>query len=185
MGADTQIFIAVNRAFDGPAATAFFSAVTWLGNGLVLAAIIVPSWLILDRARMKAHLMPMVVAVALGGAAANLLKVAVDRPRPPAALSSQGVPVHAPGGVPRDRSFPSGHAQTAMGAAAYLSFVYPILALPCLALAALVALSRVALGVHYPSDVAAGALLGAACSVAAFLLARRRMAGRRFPWKSF
>jgi membrane-associated phospholipid phosphatase len=184
MGADTQIFLFLNRAFGGPAATAFFSAVTWLGNGLVLAAIIVPAWLVLDRSRFKAHIMPMVVAVALGGAAANLLKVVVDRPRPPAALAPRGVAVHAPCGLPPDRSFPSGHAQTAVGAAAYLSLVYPVLAPPVLALGALVALSRVALGVHYPSDVAAGAGLGAAFSICAFLLARRRMAGRRLPWKS-
>ena len=57
-------------------------------------------------------------------------------------------------------SFPSGHATTAFAAALVLAFWYPRQAGVFMGLAVLVALSRVVLGVHFPSDVLAGALLG-------------------------
>ena len=58
--------------------------------------------------------------------------------------------------VPAAASFPSGHAATAFAAAVAVALFYPRLGRPLLALAAVVALSRVYLGVHYLLDVAAG-----------------------------
>ncbi len=57
-------------------------------------------------------------------------------------------------------SFPSGHATTAFALAALLALLYPRWAAGFLALAALIGLSRVVLGAHFPSDVLAGAALG-------------------------
>jgi undecaprenyl-diphosphatase len=74
--------------------------------------------------------------------------------------------------VPGDAfSFPSGHTSSAFLAATLLSALVPALALPLFTWAMLVALSRVVLGVHYPSDVLAGAALGLGCAVAARLFA--------------
>lgn len=57
-------------------------------------------------------------------------------------------------------SFPSGHTLHAVAFAVLLSAWYPAAAPLLGGFAALVALSRVVLGVHYPSDVLAGALIG-------------------------
>lgn len=56
-------------------------------------------------------------------------------------------------------SFPSGHATASMSVALGYGLTFPALALPLLALAALVGFSRVRLGVHFPGDVLAGQLL--------------------------
>jgi membrane-associated phospholipid phosphatase len=62
---------------------------------------------------------------------------------------------------PRDFSFPSGHAAAGFAGALVLSAHAPALAPLLYLLAVVVSLSRVYLGVHYPSDVAFGAFLGA------------------------
>jgi undecaprenyl-diphosphatase len=61
----------------------------------------------------------------------------------------------------QDASFPSGHSTAAFCSAAVLSSALPELSGGFYSLATLVAISRVYLGMHYPSDVLIGALLGA------------------------
>ena len=58
------------------------------------------------------------------------------------------------------QSFPSGHATTAFALAASIGFISPRWFYPSLALAAVIGVSRVTEGLHYPSDVIAGAALG-------------------------
>jgi len=106
------------------------------------------------------------VAFGLSSVASAVVKVLVGRARPafdPAIA------------LPASDSFPSGHATTAFGAAVATAILVPRLRVPALVLAALVALSRVYLGVHFPLDVLAGALLGSLVG-AAVALPRRAQA---------
>ena len=76
-------------------------------------------------------------------------------------------------------SFPSGHTVTAFAAALTLGWFTPRWRWPLLAVAALVGVSRVAVGAHYPSDVIAGALLG----VGSALLLRKAFGARRIVFR--
>lgn len=73
--------------------------------------------------------------------------------------------------TPSSSSFPSGHSATAAAGAISLSAAYPGLAPAFAVCAAAVMFSRAYLGVHYPSDIVAGAVIGAVVSGALAWLA--------------
>lgn len=101
--------------------------------------------------------------------ASRLLKPWVDRDRPCHVRAD----LLTPDGCGTGRSFPSGHATNAFSVAAASAVLWPASLWALGPLAFLVAGSRVVLGVHFPTDVAAGALLGACIGVAVGLGARR------------
>ena len=179
---DERVFLAVNGS-GGPGWDVFFRAITHAGRGTVLALLVIIPMAIRDRQKLRDHVVAMVLSVALGALAVEGVKWAVDRDRPGrhfAQGSLKGAPVRLVGRVLYERSFPSGHAQAAFGAATYVGLIYRALALPALGVALLVGLSRVYLGVHFPLDVLAGALFGIGFSVAGHRWrARSRSAARR------
>jgi undecaprenyl-diphosphatase len=73
--------------------------------------------------------------------------------------------------MPASASFPSGHTASAVAFATAVGMVLPTAAVPLGALASAVAYSRIHVGVHYPGDVAAGAVLGIASAAAALAAA--------------
>ncbi|MDX2562221.1 phosphatase PAP2 family protein [Streptomyces sp. TX20-6-3] len=100
-------------------------------------------------------------AVAVASASANLLgKRLVRRPRPDREAARVVVGRHVP--MPDSASFPSGHTASAVAFATAAGVVFPPVAVPLQVLAMAVGYSRVHTGVHYPGDVAAGAVLGVA-----------------------
>jgi undecaprenyl-diphosphatase len=80
--------------------------------------------------------------------------------------------------MPVSRSFPSGHAASAFAFAASVAADAPQIGLILNAAAAVVAYSRVHTGVHYPGDVIAGSLTGAALAPIAVSAVRRLRARR-------
>lgn len=92
-----------------------------------------------------------------------LLKNGLKRDRPAEAL-----PDYRSSIIPSDRfSFPSGHTSGAFATATAISIFFPQIAPLCYVWAALVGLSRVTLGVHFPTDTIAGAAIGVASTTVA------------------
>ena len=105
------------------------------------------------------------LAVAAADAEADAIKAVVPRHRPFE---------HQLAGSLHTHSFPSGHAATSFAGATVLAAAAPRYRYAFFALACLVAFSRLYVGVHYPTDVVAGALLGTATALLLLAAARRR-----------
>jgi len=95
----------------------------------------------------------------------TIIKYSVDRPRP--FVTYPDLEKITSGGSP---SFPSGHTSDAFALATAVSIAYPkwYIIIPSYAWAGAVGYSRMNLGVHYPSDVLAGALIGAGSAYLCF-----------------
>jgi undecaprenyl-diphosphatase len=93
-----------------------------------------------------------------------LLKNLIRRPRPADAVESLSAFIR-----PSDRfSFPSGHTAAAFVFAVSVAAFFPAWAPLAFALAIAIGLSRVLLGVHFPSDILAGSVLGSSTALLAF-----------------
>ncbi|MBI2834070.1 MAG: phosphatase PAP2 family protein [Acidobacteria bacterium] len=112
------------------------------------------------RPALAMPLCQLALAIGLAGLTANVIvKPSVARVRPFDAVMD----VRVVGERPHTYSFPSGHAATAFAGAFALTRTWRRARRALWTLAILIALSRVYLGVHYPIDVIAGALVGLAC----------------------
>ena len=111
------------------------------------------------------------LATALAAGTGTLLANAIGRTRPFLVH-----PAHVLVAKSFDASFPSIHATAAFAVATAVLFYNRTMGIVFLALAGLIALSRVFIGLHYPGDVVGGALLGAGCAAA--LLAARPLLSR-------
>jgi len=153
---DHALCVRCNRAMRVPLFRATLRVASRLGNGVFWYALML-ALLAVDGAN---GVRPVAHMAATGFVCTLLykwLKSKTSRPRPYAVVSA----VRA-GADPLDAfSFPSGHTLHAVAFSIVALAYYPALAWLVVPFTALVAASRVVLGLHYPSDVLAGAAIGA------------------------
>jgi undecaprenyl-diphosphatase len=162
---DARLCVHCNRFARRAAVRRFFATISRLGDGMFWYALM--GWLLLTR--QDAAIVPVLHMIAVGMVGLLLykwLKKKALRPRP-CALH----PAIVRGTAPLDEfSFPSGHTLHAVGFSVVVLAYFPPLAPLVLPFALLVALSRIVLGLHYASDVLAGAAIGYGLAAASFLL---------------
>ncbi len=113
----------------------------------------------------------LLAALAAGVLVGNVcLKNLIARPRPCWLENSVRLLVSSP----TDYSFPSGHTLSSAIGAAVLTKTDRRLGWAAIPIAAVIAFSRLYLFVHYPTDILAGAVLGAAIGLAAYRIGTRR-----------
>lgn len=192
---DEATFAAINGWELGAFGVAVFQTATLLGNWpgsviLLLTALALAGPKRRDARIAAGFIATLVVCACVNGA----IKSAVQRPRPLVRFVAQ-----TPGGEDalraarepelgeatrvgsvwlrtrplQRRSFPSGHAQHAFAWMTFLALRWRRGAVVFVAIAALVALSRVVLGVHFPLDVMVGGVLGAGFGAAGYAAAMR------------
>ena len=149
---DTQIlnqFIASRTDFLNP----IFIFITNIGNGFII--LLITTVLFLYKKRNHKQLPYLWISIALALAITAIIKYTILRPRP---LVDQLVHKDSP-------SFPSGHTTAAFSTLAIIYITFPSIKYIWLVFALLVAISRIYTGVHFPTDVIAGALIGHATGV--------------------
>lgn len=184
--AHRALFLQVNQSAQA-LSPALWSALTLLGDAGVLFALLSP--LLLVRPQL---MLAVTAAVPLGGLFSVLFKRLFDAPRPASMLDL--AQFHVIGPLLNNHSFPSGHTISAFAAAAAvlasLAFTGKapsspsrsanpgtlrsvVLAIGIIGLATMVAVSRIAVGAHWPVDVLAGASGGWLAGLSGAAVARR------------
>lgn len=164
---DIAVCLLFNRASHRLGVKPFFIAVSRLGDGIFWYVLILslPALFGWQAVKTSIH-MAAVGLVALGVYLPT--KRLVERPRP--CLSHQQVVLCT---APLDRySFPSGHIMHAVSFTTVAIAYYPAFAYLLVPFTASIALSRLILGLHYPTDVVAGAAIGWTIAKLSLLFAR-------------
>lgn len=155
---DRAVELAIHRLDARPLDLAM-EAATWIGANPVQLPVVAAVTALAIRMRRRAVALILVIDTVVVIAAYSLLKVMFSRERPRLFDKIE---------LPTSYAFPSGHAMSAVGiygvVAAALIALYPRARRPviaaAIALIALIGLSRIYLGVHWPSDVIGGFLGG-------------------------
>lgn len=154
---EEPLFRTLNQAGSNPALDIMFVALTLLGASYVIVWLVPLAWL---RGR-KELAFDLLVLLVLLSVVVEVLKIVTNRERPYAFLEDVNLLSYGGATSATDPSFPSGHTTRVFAFATLISLrgnrkTWAL----SLTLAALVGVSRVYLGLHWPSDVLAGILVG-------------------------
>ncbi len=161
---ECHLFRSLNQYFDVKVLNHFFRIITHFGSAIFTIGIVLILMLSTTRS-LRYTGIACALSLAISHAPVALVKKYVPRQRPYLLIEHAKYPVNAL----KDHSFPSGHTT------AIFSIIIPFILLEptsiafLFPLACLVGISRIFLGLHYPSDVLAGFVLGSLVGCSSFL----------------
>jgi membrane-associated phospholipid phosphatase len=157
-GINKTLFIAVN-SFGQHFYSFIWENLTFLGDTLAACAIMV-----LFIRKRPDLIWSGILATLMATIIVNIIKSYFDIPRPPVIIDNDIISVIGP--ALSRHSFPSGHTVTIFALAGILVFYFRTIfsRISIILLALMVGISRIAVGVHWPEDVLAGAPLGILCA---------------------
>jgi membrane-associated phospholipid phosphatase len=159
VGNNRTLFIAIN-SFAANSNPFIWANLTFLGDTLAACALM----LLFIRKRPDL-IWSGILATLIATLIVNIIKYYFNLPRPPVVIDKKLINIIGP--ALSSHSFLSGHTVTVFTLAGILMFYFrSFLSRLCLViLACLVGISRIAVGVHWPEDVLAGAALGILCAI--------------------
>jgi undecaprenyl-diphosphatase len=157
---DSAIFFFINHTLANPVCDFIFIHITngafWIIPGAIAAALFIK----FEKKKALVVIGLMLITVGISDPVCNrIIKPLVNRSRP----CNPSTPVEGGRfllGFKTSRSFPSSHAMNMFAQAMLLSLFYRKKTLYFFLFAAMIGFSRIYVGAHYPSDVAAGAVFG-------------------------
>ncbi|MGQ9469084.1 MAG: phosphatase PAP2 family protein [Nitrososphaerales archaeon] len=165
---DKDLLYMINGASGSKALDTIMLTLTDFGGGFFWLLFTIVLW-VYGEAKERRFAIFLAIAVIISGILGLALKAILYRPRPYELLTG----INLLGLEEYGSSFPSGHSFRAFAGSTLMFRSYGRIASPLLALSLAVALSRIYLGVHYPTDVIAGALLGLTVANLIFISTKR------------
>ena len=162
---ECRLFNVINSHFNKRVLNIFFRSITHLGG----ASFLITSVLLLmffSTGQIRITAISSAFALTISHLPVHFVKKMYPRKRPYLILKN----VHFPRNPLKDHSFPSGHTTAIWSVAIPFVLFLPLFAVILLPLAVFIGLSRIYLGLHYPSDVIAGSILGVGCGFLSFYL---------------
>ena len=157
---DQKIMVLINVKLKSRILDTLMPITTYLGSSefctvLALSAIIITGY------SRESYGLKLTLTLIISGIITQIIKRSVNRLRPFLIMKD----LHIKKIGIDDFSFPSGHTTAAFSSAVMTLLFYPHFAAPCLILALITGVSRIYLGVHFPTDVAVGAVIGSTVSI--------------------
>lgn len=160
---ECRLFKVVNRHFDKKMLNLFFRTITHTGGApFTIVTVLILISLTSNQTRITA--ISSALALALSHIPVHFVKKLYPRKRPYLTLKKAKYPVNPL----KDHSFPSGHTTAVFSVITPFILFLPVLSLVLIPIGLCIGLSRIYLGLHYPSDVIAGGILGSVAATVCF-----------------
>lgn len=168
---DADILLFIQNYIRTPFLNTVMKVITSLGNAGILWIVLAVLFLCMKKYRKTGAMMGL--ALVFGLVITNmLLKNAVARIRPYEVIEGLNCIIKHPS----DWSFPSGHSTSSIAASVVMLKTMPKkIGIPALILGIIISLSRLYVGVHYPSDVVCGILIGLVCALVSVYIVNKRI----------